>query len=237
MSPIVVLVSEVGYTWDEVLQPVVEFEKAGYDVVIATPNGQSPKPDPSSVQCFKLLHLIGYGTHKSRSQTSDNGQKLMAKFASPTPLAELTADDYAAIYIAGGHGALFDLHGNAKLNQLLADFYRQKKAIGALCHSSSILCEVDIDGKSVAQRHRLTGFPTAMEHFILTMGMVDKQFHPMPMWTGKCLDQDTCKRPVWFRVFEVLNLFTSVADGQIITGVGPKSSKPVARKMLAAIAD
>jgi|GEM_PF-6843331 len=236
MKTVLFVVSEVGYTWDEVILPLEEFQLAGFEVAIATPGGRPAQPDPAGVKCYPLLHLIGYGTRRGRSPNSPLGRALSKQLAEPLDLRAQAAVEYDALYIAGGHGALFDLHNNAQLRALIRDFYRQDKVIGALCHSSSILCEVEIDGDSLAARHRLTGFPAALEHVILTARLVDRRFLPMPLWTGRQLNHNRRRRPLWFRILEVLNLYTTVRDGQIVTGVGPKSSRRVAAEMMTAMA-
>jgi len=224
-------VSEVGYTWDEVILPLQVFQESGFKVDFATPNGKEAQPDPVGVKSYPLLHLMGYGTRQQRGPSSMAGKALLRQLTDPIHLSKASGADYDALFIAGGHGALFDLHNHTGLQKLIETFYKQGKVIGALCHSSSILCEINIDGENLASRHRLTGFPTALEHFILAARMIHHRFLPMPLWTGRQLNKNTRQRPLWFRVYEVLNVFTTVPDGQLVTGVGPKSSRGVANQM------
>ena len=47
---------------------------------------------------------------------------------------EENAADYTAIYIAGGHGAMWDFPDNAQLAKLTADIYEANGVVGAICH-------------------------------------------------------------------------------------------------------
>lgn len=232
MKPILFVVSEKGYTWDEVILPYAEFSRRGESLVFATPTGGKPEPDPRSIKIRPLLNWIGYGTAARRSTGTPQGRELLQHLEKPVPLSEQDAGDYSAIYIAGGHGALFDLNRNPDLHRLILDFDRTGKTIGTLCHSSSTLAYVEKDGRSLIADKRVTGFPTLLEHFILTFGMVDKRFLPLPLWTGRELNRRSGKRSISLRLWEVLNQWTSVRDGHIVTGVGPKVGRIVARRML-----
>lgn len=226
------VVSEYGYTWEEIVAPWIVLTDAGAEIVIATPTGAVPKPDPESVTRRSLTSLVGYGISGSLAPDSERGRELMAELERPTALADIDAAALDAIYIAGGHGALFDLHEDARLHDLVRAFDVEDKPVAALCHASSVLGYVEKDGAPLIQNKKVTGFPTALEHFILTVGWVNERFLPLPIWTGRVLDERSGRRGLGLRLWELLNPRTVVADGNIVTGVGPKAGGPLARKML-----
>lgn len=232
MKPILLVVSEKGYTWDEVLLPYLEFRRQGRDVVFATPGGARPSPDPHSVKIRPILSLAGFGTARRHGPDSAAGRELSQRLETPLPLADRRCEDYDSIYIAGGHGALFDLNRNADLHRLILAFDRESKTIGTLCHASSTLAYVEKDGGSFIANRRITGFPTLLEHFILALRMVHGNFLPLPLWTGRELNRHSRKRSLLLRVIEVLNQWTTVRDGNLVTGVGPKTGALVAKRML-----
>lgn len=232
MKPILFVVSEKGYTWDEVVLPYAEFVRNDLPVVFATPTGGPPTADPLSIKLRPILNLVGFGTARRHGPDSEIGRELSARLQTPVPLAEQQDADYSSIYIAGGHGALFDLNKNPDLHRLILDFDRDSKTIGTLCHASSTLAYVEKDGDSFIADRCITGFPTLLEHFILTTRMVHKEFLPLPLWTGRELNRHSQKRSWFLRMWEVLNQWTTVRDRNLVTGVGPKSGTLVAKRML-----
>ncbi len=231
MKPILFVVSEKGYTWDEVILPYLEFRRQGREMVFATPTGARPAPDPLSIKTRPIMNLMGYGTSHAVAPDTEKGKELQARLDQPVALSGASAEDFDGIYIAGGHGSLFDLNRNTDLHGLILDFDRETKPIGTLCHASSTLAYVSRGGESFIADKRVTGFPTLLEHFLLTFRMVHQRFLPLPIWTGRELDGKSRRRSLWLRLWEVLNPWTTVKDGHITTGVGPKVGGQVARRM------
>lgn len=71
--------------------------------------------------------------------------------------ARVHADDYAAIFFAGGHGTMWDLPDNMEIAQLAARIYERGGVVGAVCHGPAGLVNVKLSdgawlvaGKDVA---------------------------------------------------------------------------------------
>jgi len=229
MKKVLLVVSEKGYTWDEVIYPYLEFQKQGWDIVFATPAGGAPKVDPVSVIVRPVLQMFGYGTAKSVAPESVKGKELLSRMEHPISLDQADATDYDAIFVAGGHGALFDLNKNEALHQLLLEFDEAKKPLGLLCHASSALAFMEKNGKPYLQGRRITGFPTAWEHGVLKTNSVHKDFLPLPLWTGKEIEKAATGRTWLDRIGEVVNPWYTIQDKNVITGVGPKTGAKLAR--------
>lgn len=233
MKSVLVVVSEVGYSWDEVVLPYQEFVKAGLEVVIATPTGQRPKPDAlSAIVRPDWLNWFGVGTSAKVAPDSAIGQELTALLRQPVPLAKIKSADFEAIYVAGGHGSLFDLNKNSTLHQLILEFDSAQKPIGILCHASSTLTFIKTDNGNFATGKNITGFPTWWERFILTIGYIEKRFLPLPIWTGQELDQKATGRTLVTKVAELLDPSYTIVDGRLVTGVGPESGGKIAQKLV-----
>ncbi len=231
MKQVLFVVSEVGYSWDEVVLPYLEFKKAGWQVSISTPNGKFPQPDALSyIPKPRWLNWFGVGTSKKVGPDSEVGNQLLELFKKSQVLSKVRASDYQAIYIAGGHGALFDLNKNSTLHKLILEFDAQQRVIGILCHASSTLAFIN-SGDYLRGRN-VTGFPTLWEYFILSIGYIEKRFLPLPIWTGKELDKWATGRTLFTRLFELLDPSYIVSDGKLISGVGPESGSRLARKMI-----
>ena len=236
MTKVLMVLSEVGYTWDEVILPWDEFRKAGVAVDFATPTGGPPKLDPLSIVVRPVRNLIGFGTAAKIAPETALGLELQRALETILPLEGLNPQNYSAIFLAGGHGSLFDLNLNKTLHALILAFHRQGKGVGALCHAASTLAFVQEDGHSLVRDRLVTGFPTFQELFILRFGMIHPNFLPMPIWTGRELDKHSQKRGLGIRIAEFFNMGLAVRDGNISTGLGPKSGRNLARKMLEVVA-
>src|SRR3989344_7021140 len=133
MKKVLLVVSEKGYTWDEVIYPYLEFQKQGWQVVFATPAGGAPKVDPVSIIVRPVLQMFGYGTAKNVAPDSVKGKELLSRMEHPISLDQANATDYDAIFVAGGHGALFELNKKETVHKLLLEFYEAKKTLGLVC--------------------------------------------------------------------------------------------------------
>ena len=232
---ILMVISEKGYTWDEVVYPYKEFSQQCYAVEIATPNGYLPNPDPLSLIHRPVLNLFGFGTNKHMDPRSVYGKALMELLKNPRSLKSAGTQECSGLYVAGGHGALFDLNKNTHLHRLILDFDQANKPIGLLCHSVSTLAFIERNGYSFLQGRSVTGFPTVWEKGILAFHYVHQDFLPIPIWTGRELDRCATGRKFWMRIREVCDPTFAIRDGNLVTGVGPKAGKRVARIMLGII--
>jgi putative intracellular protease/amidase len=120
-----------GYYLNEMVIPTQAVLDAGYEMVLATPNGKKPVMDPQSAVA---------------SYFGDNDgelQKALAFVASypamQTPLSFRSAidqglDKYIAVYVPGGHPPMVDLMDNTDLGEILNYFHNESKLTVLLCH-------------------------------------------------------------------------------------------------------
>lgn len=232
MTRALIVLSAVGFHWDEAAVPFAAWRRAGWDVAVATPEGRVPNADPASVKVRPFLQHLGYGTARRRAPGSGFAAEFEAALQSPLAISDIDATDWDVVYVAGGHGCLFDLHGDAALDALLMSAMAEERRLAAICHASSVLAQLRrSDGVRALHGRRLTGFPTLLEHLVLALGWVDRSFRPLPLWTGRVLDE-AADRPLALRLRELLDLRTIVRDGAIITGVGPKAAGALAARLI-----
>lgn len=232
MKNVIFVVSEVGYTWEEVIVPYIEFKKYGYKVDFSTITGGKPKVDPLSIVVKPIINKMGFGISKGLSTTSEIGLELLDKLNKSISIDTINCNNYEGIFLAGGHGSLFDMNKNKKLHKIILEFYKRDKKIMSICHAASTLAFVKINGISLIHDKKVTGFPTFQEHIILKFKMIHSSFLPLPIWTGKELNKYSNKRHLGIKILEVLNPGYTIRDGNIITGVGPKAGKNIVRKMV-----
>lgn len=137
------------------------------------------------------------------------------------PVDQIDVDDFDAVFVAGGHGAMWDLPHSAPLAVLLARAHADGKPIGAVCHGVAALVNVkDEDGVAVVQGRRVAGFTDAEEAAIGVTALV-----PFLL--------ETRLRELGAQ-FEAAGVFQPhvVTDGNLITGQNPASSALVARELV-----
>jgi putative intracellular protease/amidase len=141
---------ESGYEFDELTQAWWTFVDNGYDVEIASPAGGEPQSEEQNPEwSFNARFLADEAAvHAARNTT---------------PLADIVADDYDAVFVIGGSGAAIDLPDNTDLQGLIADVYERGGVIGAVCHGPAALVNVTVDGRPFLAGRRVTAFTNEEE--------------------------------------------------------------------------
>lgn len=193
---------KLGGIWlSEFVEPYELFERDGYEITVASPKGGTSLIDPNSTKEEIPEHWKNY-------------QQLLLR---TTPLSDITALDYAGIFLPGGHGAMFDLPNHLHLCNLLTDFSKSNKPIGAVCHGPAGLVGAQLDtGKPLVEGKRVTGFTNAEE-------METQLDSLMPFLLEsklRELQSEFIIQPNWQDHVEV--------DGNLVTGQNPQSSKSTA---------
>ncbi|MEO7201980.1 MAG: type 1 glutamine amidotransferase domain-containing protein [Candidatus Tumulicola sp.] len=161
-----------------------------------------------------------------RSKNDDSDAEAVA--ALQTTLMVHQAGDamqYGAIYIPGGHGAMFDLAQSAPLKSLLSEFDAQGKIIASICHGPAAFVDAIRAGEpaTLVAGRRMTCFTDAEER---ETGLADR----MPfLLASKLREQgaNVIEGDSWSDHVEV--------DGTWVTGQNPQSTASTARAVLAAL--
>jgi putative intracellular protease/amidase len=191
--------SEVTHVYDECL-------KNGIEPVIASPAGGTTPLDPES-----LKPLVLDGLTKKYQQEALFLQRLHQAKA----LREVAEKDFDGIYLAGGHGTMYDFVGNETLNVLVRDFYENGKVISAVCHGVCGLLDVKLsNGSYLVKGKKLTGYSWLEE--ILAMRKRQVPFN---------LEQLLNERQADYQKGFIPLLSHVVMDGNLLTGQNPFSSK------------
>lgn len=116
----------------EMLVPMLHFQKAGFDIDVFTPTGQSAK-----------IEMWAFPQKDEAVQKIYKDYK--AKFDQPKNLHHFVdnemegSTDYAAIFIPGGHGAMIGLPENNKLKELLHWSVKNDFLMLSICHGPAAL--------------------------------------------------------------------------------------------------
>jgi putative intracellular protease/amidase len=121
---------KTGLWLEELASPYYIFKEEGALVTIASPVGGPIPLDPKSESIIVA---------NSYTKKFLKDPEAITVLAHSVALDTLNAMDFDLVYLTGGHGAMWDFADNLPLTQLLEDFNRQHKLIGAVCHGVAAL--------------------------------------------------------------------------------------------------
>lgn len=195
---------KTGVWLEEFAVPYMKFKQEGFEVTVATINGGNVPIDPSSLEGVK-------SEWKEAMEALKNAQKL----------STIDTAKYQAVYMPGGHGAMFDLADNELVKKTLASFADDEKIISAVCHGPASLVDVKLkNGKYLVEGRKLTSFTNKEEDEV-------KKSDKMPfMLESKLIEQGATFQAKGNWVNNV------IVDDNLITGQNPSASKSIAEAII-----
>ena len=198
---------ELTHFWDVA-------EEAGFSMDIASPSGGKIPVDPESLLISEMATAVGIEGATSKHYRDRAYMDLLEDTMS---VANAKMEDYDAIYLTGGHGAMFDFSESPDLAKLVAEFYEADKIVSAVCHGPGGLLNVRLsDGGYLIAGKKLTGFSWTEEQLVKRDEAVP--FSLEEALQGRGADYDKALIPFVSHVVE---------DGRLITGQNPKSAHAV----------
>tara|TARA_B100001778_G_C18497465_1_gene588047 strand:- start:57 stop:980 length:924 start_codon:yes stop_codon:yes gene_type:complete len=200
-----------GYWLSEVTHFYHVLARHGIKMDIASPGGKPGVMDPDSNDMDDSLNATFW-----------NNPELKSQLDKPLNPAKLKAEDYGAIYFAGGHGTMWDFTDSPELAKLTARIYENNGIVSAVCHGPAGLINVKLsDGSYLIKDRKVTGFANFEETLVGKTDLVPY------------LLEDKLKE----RGGEYSNAFLpftsyAVTDGRLVTGQNPFSAKEVAEQVI-----
>ncbi|WMJ73171.1 DJ-1/PfpI family protein [Cytophagaceae bacterium ABcell3] len=229
---VAVVISTVGFHWEELYDAYKEFQKSGSEINFYTVNGHQPKGDPKSLEKNEVMSTFGLGLSESFSPDTEIGKEIVNKFSQVQPVGNMNTDETDIIYLPGGHGCLFDVNIDRELHQKILEAYQKGKLLSAVCHGTSTFGFVNDGSKPIVADKKMTGFPEKLDNILLKAGWVHEKFVPIPYSNEDKMKKSGAK----VSNFNFLrSLFTpghTEVDYPFVTGVGPKAAENVAKKTL-----
>ena len=198
-----------GLWLEEFAVPYNVLRDAGHAITVASPKGGDTPIDPRSS-----------GDAEKHPEWQEAAQRLQQA----RPLEGLRADDFAAVFIPGGHGTMFDFPNNPVLGALLADFHAQDKTITSVCHGPAAFVGVTReDGQPLVAGYTLTAFSDTEEKL---SGLADV----VPFLLSTRLEE------LGATVENGMPMLSHVRqDRRLITGQNPRSSEKAAELLVKAL--
>lgn len=202
---------KTGYWLEEVAAPFHVFRAAGFEVDIASPQGGSPPLDSASV-------AESFLTEDTKTFEADAAAK--AKLEGTLKLGDVDAASYDVIFAAGGHGTAVDFPNNPVVNNALAAVYNAGGIVSAVCHGPMSFVGVEIDGKPLVSGKKVTAFTNEEEDAVNLSDKVPFLLETKLRELGGVYEKVAPWHP------------HAVADGRLVSGQNPQSSKVTAEKVV-----
>lgn len=232
---------KTGFYLNELMQPVKMMIDAGHEVTFATPLGNAPTVDTTSVDPA----YFG-GDAKAMADY----QKLLDRLAITSPVRspvislkrveQIGYDHFDAVYIPGGHAPMQDLLVSRDLGRLLADFHRRGKITALVCHGPIALMSTLDDPARFTAQLEAGGKPRAGDwiyagyNFTVISNQEEEQAKPLLGGGEMKFYPQTALEQVGGRFSSNTKPWTShvVVDREVITGQNPASASQVGMEIL-----
>jgi len=208
---------KTGFWLEELAAPYYVFKDAGAEVTLASPKGGPPPLDPKSSDPSAQ-------TDATRRFNADETAK--AQLAATRKLADVSIDDYDAVFYPGGHGPLWDLAEDKHSIRLIERALTAGKPVAAVCHAPGVLRHVrdQRTGEPIVRGRRATGFTDSEEAAVGLTDVVPFLVEDMLKANGAHFERG----PDWAPFV--------VSDGLLTTGQNPASSELAAETLLEKLA-
>ncbi|MGV2068554.1 type 1 glutamine amidotransferase domain-containing protein [Agrobacterium sp. 22-226-1] len=192
-----------GFYLGEVTHPLAVLDAAGIPVEFASIDGGEPPVD-------------GLDLTDGTNGRYWNSEGFRNAIRNTTRLSDVDPINYAAIFFAGGHGAMWDFPTSPVVSSVARDVYEAGGVVAAVCHGPAALVNITLSngahlvaGKNVAaftdDEERAVGLDKVVPFLLAsTLAARGAHHHPAPDWTAKV-----------------------VVDGRLVTGQNPQSATGV----------
>lgn len=138
----------------ETLLPIHHMAEAGYGIDVATTSGGPGK-------------FEWWAYPQEDDAVASAWEATKEKFKSPKKLGTVIADgldDYAAVFVPGGHGAMNGIPDSTEVRDVLDFFLRNDRLVVTLCHGPAALLAAGIDRQSNPfAGYEIAAFPDSLD--------------------------------------------------------------------------
>lgn len=202
--------SRPGYEFDELSQAYLIFKDNGLMVDIASPKGGKVEADKFSKEKIYNKNFLADDTAVKKLQNT-------------LTTASIDPNEYDAIYIVGGKGAMFDLPFDPSLQEIIFNLYkREETVISSVCHGPAAFINVKDDRGYIIEDVKMTGFSNIEEKLFDSPWVSEFPF---------LLEDKLNSRGVTFEHTDFM-LSKVVVSGKFITGQNPYSTIRTAEEVV-----
>lgn len=207
---------KTGFWLEEFAAPYYKLKDAGAQLTLVSPKGGQPPLDPKSDEPDAQ-------TEATRRFKADPAAQ--AALAATGKLADVSANDFDAVFYPGGNGPLWDLAEDRASIGLIETMFAAGKPVAAVCHAPGVLRHVKgSDGKPLVNGKKVTGFTNSEEEAVGLTKIVPFLVEDVLKENGGIYSKAGDWQPY------------AVTDGLLVTGQNPASSEVAAEALLKLLA-
>lgn len=213
---------DTGHQASETFVPLYHFEKCGFKIDIATPDGSAV-----AIEEWTFPMAVGYENKLREIQA-----KLQEKLTKPMKMADVPLDlePYAAIFLPGGHGPVIEQHKIEALGALLRSAHDKALPTISLCHGPNAFRAAALGGEFPYKGYKLVVFPDKTDRLTPKFGYLP----------GYLKEQDWVEAKLKALGCEVQNKAmddTTCVDRELITGCSQMASQTLSVAAIKVLAE
>ncbi|NVN11908.1 type 1 glutamine amidotransferase domain-containing protein [Nguyenibacter vanlangensis] len=233
-----------GQYLNETVVPAMAILAAGYEIVLATPQGTKPHIDPAS---DSSQHFGGDEVAYAAAKAFWAEHPAMNAVRSLRSVIEEGLESYAGIFVPGGQAPVVDLMQDADLGMILRHAHGQAKPTALLCHGPiAITAAMDqapafraslIVGDKAKARDLAKGWPYAGYRMTVFSASEEKVVEDHILHAKMHFDMPSALEAAGGEVITNSTDFAPhvVEDRELITGQNPASDHQIAARFVAAL--
>lgn len=234
-----------GQYLNETVVPAQALIAAGYEVVLATPNGQKPHIDDAS---RSVQHFEGDEAAFQRAEAFYATDPSMNQGRTVRSAIDEGLDNYAAVFVPGGQAPVVDLMQDPDVGEILRHFHARRKPTALLCHGPIALAAAMpaarefraalIAGDKARAAELAKGWPYAGYKMTVFSTTEDKVIEDKILHAKLYFYMDDALGIAGGQVTTTAVDFEPhvIEDRELITGQNPRSDHPIAAKLIQALA-
>ena len=194
-----------GFWLSELTHPMAKLEGAGIKTDIASIKGGKPPIDKDSLDITDEINKKYW-----------NDEDFQRRYNNTFKLSDVNAENYNAIFFAGGHGVMWDFPDSEAVQKITREIYENGGIVSAVCHGPAALVNVKLsDGSYLVKDKKLTSFTNGEEEEVQATDIV-----PF-LLESKLIEHGTKHEAAanWSNHI--------IVDGRLVTGQNPASAASV----------
>lgn len=215
--------TKTGLFYTEAFHPFEVLTKAGFEVDLASENGDFGLDDLSlTPQFLNGADKAAFDNPKHPFNVKLNSQLLNA--------SDVRKGDYSVFFASAGHAALYDYPRARGLQSIATDVWDRGGVVAAVCHGPVILPGVSCSatGKSVIDGKTVTGFTVEGE---VVLHVFEKLKSDGVNFVVDAVEKAGAFYSSPMHPFDDY----SISVGRLITGANPASARSTAERVLKAV--
>jgi putative intracellular protease/amidase len=215
----------IGFWLAELTHPYAEFERAGFEIELFSPEGGALTMDDYSDPYAEN----GYSADDEISKAFLADPAKRALLDSTRPLDELVETAFDTVFLVGGQGPMETFRRNAAVEAVVREFHAAGKPTVVVCHATCVLLDArDAAGTLLVDGQRWTGFTSEEEAYVEQN--VGQKFQPF--W----IEEEAKRIPGTTFVAGPAMQSHAVRSGNLITGQQQHSGAEAARLAIGMLA-